>query len=140
MAGSMGLEFRYRLIEGGATFLLGVAALTSALNRTALMGEEGPQGVVNGVPTLPGATNVVQVPTLVLAMTEDRVSKRIAESRFSVSIDSGRWFRATHVRQEGDDPISLSILLDVSGDAADLMPKMADALGKLAPLSLHPRD
>jgi hypothetical protein len=43
-------------------------------------------------------------------------------------------------RQEGDDPISLAILLDVSGDAADLMPKMEDALGRLAPLSLHPRD
>jgi hypothetical protein len=90
--------------------------------------------------TLHVYTNVVQVPTLVLTMTEERVSKSIAESRFSVSIDSGRWFRATHVRQEGDDPISLSILLDVSGDAAHLMPKIGDALGRLAPVSLHPRD
>ena len=44
------------------------------------------------------------------------------------NIDSGPWFRATHVRQEGDDPISLSILLDVSGDAAELMPKIDDAI------------
>jgi hypothetical protein len=44
------------------------------------------------------------------------------------------------VRREGDDPVSLSILLDVSGDAADLMPKMEDALGKLVPSSLHWRD
>jgi hypothetical protein len=96
--------------------------------------------VDSGVPTLHVYTNLVQVPTLVLTMTDDRVGKPIAESRFSVSIDSGPWFRATHVRQEGDDPISLSILLDVSGDAADLMPKIGDALGKLAPLLLHPRD
>jgi hypothetical protein len=136
----MGLEFRYRLIEGGATFLLGVAALTAALNGTALMAQEGPQVVDSGVPTLHVYTNLVQVPTLVLTTTHDPVGKPIAESRFSVSIDSGRWFRATHVRQERDDPISLSILLDVSGDSAVLMPKMGDALGKLAPLSLHPRD
>ena len=90
--------------------------------------------------TLHVYTNLIQVPTLVLTMTQDRVEKPIAESRFSVSIDSGRWFRATHVRQEGDDPVSLSILLDVSGDSADLMPKMGDALGELAPLSLHARD
>ncbi len=43
-------------------------------------------------------------------------------------------------RQEGDDPISLSIMLDVSGDAAELMPTMGDAIANLAPLSLHPED
>src|ERR1700736_1283443 len=114
--------------------------MTAALNATALIGQGEPQGIDSGVPTLHVYTNLVQVPTLVLAMNNDLIGKTIAESRFSVSIDSGRWFRATHVRQEGDDPISLSILLDVSGDAADLMPKMEDALGKLASLSLHSRD
>src|SRR5258708_13023373 len=73
-------------------------------------------------------------------MNSDLIGKPIAENRFSVSIDSGRWFRATHVRQEGDDSISLSILLDVNGDRAALLPKIGEALGKLAPLSLHPRD
>jgi hypothetical protein len=136
----MGLGFRYRPIGGGTKFLLGVAALTVALNGMALMAQDKPEAVDSGVPTLHVYTNLVQVPTLVLTTTDDRIGKPIAESRFSVSIDSGRWFRATHVRQEGDDPISLSILLDVSGGAAELMPKMGDALGKLAPLSLHPRD
>ncbi len=103
--------------------------------------QDEPKAVVDGgVPTLHVYTNLVQVPTLVLTMTQARVDKPIAGNRFSVSIDSGPWFRTTHVRQEGDDPISLSVLLDVSGDAADLMPKMGDALGRLAPLSLHPRD
>jgi hypothetical protein len=85
-------------------------------------------------------TNVVQVPTLVLTTNHDGMGKPIAESRFSVSIDPGRWFRATHVRQEGDDPISLAILLDTSGNSAALLPKIGDAIGKLATLSLHPRD
>jgi hypothetical protein len=136
----MGLGSRYRPIGGGTKFLLGVAALTVALNGTVLMAQDEPQAVDSGVPTLHVYTNLVQVPTLVLTTTHDPVGKPIAESRFSVSIDSGRWFRATHVRQEGDDPISLSILLDVSGSAAELMTKMGEALGKLAPLSLHPRD
>ena len=64
----------------------------------------------------------------------------IPESRFSISIDSGPWFRPTHVRQEGDDAISLSILLDTSGDSSKLMPKMADVIGGLAPLALHEKD
>jgi hypothetical protein len=136
----MGLGFRCRRVGGGAKRLLVVAALTAALNEAALMAQDEPRVVDGGVPTLHVYTNLVQVPTLVLTLSEGRVGKPIAESRFSVSIDSGRWFRATHVRQEGDDPISLSILLDVSGDAADLVPKMGDALGKLAPLSLHARD
>ncbi len=90
--------------------------------------------------TLHVYTNLMQIPTLVLGPNRERLEKPIAESRFSVSIDNGPWFRATHVRREGDDPISLSILLDVSGDSSALMPKIADAISGLAPLSLQARD
>ena len=69
----------------------------------------------------------------------ERLEKSIAENRFSVSIDNGPWFRATHVRREGDDPISLSILLDVSGGSSALMPEIAHAISGLAPLSLQER-
>jgi hypothetical protein len=140
MAGYMGLGFRNRPVGRAAKFLLFAAALSAALGQAALMAQDEPKVVDGGVPTLHVYTNLVQVPTLVLTTTNDRVSKPIAENRFSVSIDAGRWFRATHVRQEGDDPISLSILLDISGNSAVLLPKIADAMGSLAPLSLHPRD
>ena len=136
----MGLGFRYRPVGRGAEFLLILAAVTAALSGTALMAQVVSPAADGGVPTLHVYTNLVQVPTLVLTMNQDLIDKPIAENRFSVSIDSGRWFRVTHVRREGDDPVSLSILLDVSGDAADLMPKMEDALGKLVPSSLHWRD
>lgn len=136
----MGLGFRYRPVGGGARFLLILAAITAALSGTALIAQVVSPAADGGVPTLHVYTNLVQVPTLVLTMNQDPIDKPIAENRFSVSIDSGRWFRATHVRREGDDPVSLSILLDVSGDTADLMPKMEDALGKLVPSSLHWRD
>lgn len=52
--------------------------------------------------------------------------------------DNGLLFRATHVRVEGDDP--LSALLDVSGEAAKLMSKISDAIAGHAPLSLHSKD
>ena len=136
----MGVGFRYRPVRRRAEFLLIVAAVIAAWSETAVMAQQVPQAADGGVPTLHVYTNLVQVPTLVLSTTNDLLSKRISEDRFSVSIDSGRWFRATHVREEGDDPISLSILLDVRGDTAALLPKIGDAIGSLAPVSLHVKD
>jgi hypothetical protein len=141
----MALVFRYRPVGVGAKVLLvAAAAMTAAMDPTAVMAQEVPQVTVpqvadSGVPTLHVYANLVQVPTLVLTMNQDLIDKPIAESRFSVSIDSGRWFRATHVRREGDDPISLSILVDMSGETAAL-PKIGDAIGNLAPVSLHAKD
>jgi hypothetical protein len=83
------------------------------------------------VPTLHVYANLIQIPTLVLWQTREPIKNTIDASNFSISIDSGPWFRATHVRQEGEDPISLSILLDLSGDTAKLMPKIGDALASL---------
>jgi hypothetical protein len=138
--GFMGLGFRHRSVRGRTEFLLIAAAVIAAWSETAVMAQEVPQAADGGVLTLHVYTNLVQVPTLVLSTTNDLLSKRIAADRFSVSIDSGRWFRATHVREEGDDPISLSILLDVRGDTAALLPKIGDAIGNLAPVSLHVKD
>jgi hypothetical protein len=136
----MALVFRYRAVGMGAKFVLVVGAMTVALNPRAGIAQQVPEVADGGVPTLHVYTNLVQVPTLVLAMNNDPIGQRIEERRFSVSIDSGRWFRATHVRQEGDDPISLSILMDVSGDTATLLPTLGDAIGNLAPVSLHAND
>jgi hypothetical protein len=82
----------------------------------------------------------LQVPVLVLRPNGDRIKTPISNPRFSVSLDSGPWFPATHVRPEGDDPITLSILLDTSGDGGLLMPKMAEAIASLAPESLRSQD
>jgi hypothetical protein len=123
-----------------AKWLAGFAVVATALNGAGLMAQTEPKVVDGGVPTLHVYTNLIQIPTLVLWQTREPVKKPIDGSKFSVSIDSGPWFRATHVRQEGEDPISLSILLDLSGDTAKVMPKIGDALASLAPMSLHARD
>ena len=102
--------------------------------------QDEPKVVDGGVPTLHVYTNLIQIPTLVLGPSLELIKKPIAENRFSVSIDDGPWFPAIHVRPEGDDPIALSILLDVNGDTAMLMPKIGDALAELARSSLHSHD
>lgn len=91
------------------------------------------------VPTLHAYTNLVQVPALVLDQDRKPIPK-IAEGRFFVSLDGGPKFRVTHVRPEGEDPITLAILLDVSQSFPSLMRGMDDAVGGPAPGSLHAKD
>lgn len=90
--------------------------------------------------TLHAYANLVQVPVLILNSSRGRLKETIASNRLFVSIDSGPWFRATHARPEGDDPISISILLDVRGQALNLMDRVDKDLESLAPASLHSRD
>jgi hypothetical protein len=139
------LGFRCRSVAWGMRFLLFVFFLCALglpiLWSGALLRAQAASTPQDGpIHTLHVYTNLIQMPTLVLGPYREKLKKPIAESRFSVSIDSGRWFPATHVRLEGDDPISLSILLDVGGDATDLVPKIDDAIAGLVPLSLHPVD
>jgi hypothetical protein len=92
------------------------------------------------VHTLHVYTNTIQVPVLVLKADRKRLGRPIASSRFSISLDAGPWFRVDHVRPEGDDSISLAVLLDVSGRSAELMPYMDAAIAALAPSVLLPKD
>jgi hypothetical protein len=93
----------------------------------------------NKVPTLHAYTNLVQVPVLVLDGGRKPMAP-ITEGRFFVSVDGGPKFRVTHARLEGEDPISLAILLDVSQPFPVLMRRIDDAIAGLAPLSLHTKD
>jgi hypothetical protein len=136
----MGIAFRCRPFARDRKSLVGLAVWIAAASGASLMGQSEPKVVDGGVPTLHAYANLIQIPTLVLWPDREPVKKPIDAGKFSISIDSGAWFRATHVRQEGDDPISLSILLDLSGDTAKLMSKISTDLSSLAPLSLHPID
>ncbi len=120
-------------------FCLCVVGLAAGCGSVELVAQE-PAPTEEPIHTLHVYANLIQIPTLVLDSRWRPLKAPIPESRFSISIDSGPWFRATHVRQEGDDAISLSILLDAGGDSSKLMPKMADAIGGLAPLGLHEKD
>jgi hypothetical protein len=123
-----------------ARLLLFVVYLAGLLNGTVSKAQDAPVAQDEPIHTLHVYANLIQIPTLVLGANRERLKTPVAASRFSVSIDSGPWFRATHVRQEGDDPISLSILLDVSGNSSELMSKMDAAIAALAPDALHAKD
>src|SRR5260370_3627125 len=134
------LPIRCFSIARGLRFLLCLCGLALAQSEVALAVQQEPTAREEPIPTLHVYANLIQVPTLVLDPQRRPLKKPIAANRFSVSIDSGPWFRATHVRQEGDDPISLSVLLDVSGDSSELMAKMNSAIATLAPDGLHAKD
>lgn len=89
--------------------------------------------------TLKLQENLLQVPTLVLDHNH-RPMGRIDPSRFRVSVDHGKKFSPSHVRMEGEDPLDLTILLDMSGSQRDLIRGFAEALAKMAADSLHPQD
>ncbi len=89
--------------------------------------------------TLHVYTNTLQIPVLVLGPDQRKLAP-IAPDRFRVSFDGGPPFRASHVRLEGDDPISFAILLDMSAEDLEDSTKLEDAITELAPLSLRAQD
>jgi len=90
-------------------------------------------------PTLHVYTNLKQVPVLVLSSDYQRMNP-IDPSRFRISLDSGPRFRPTYVRREGEDPISMAILIDASNPDNELLPSLIKAIASLPPDYLHPQD
>jgi hypothetical protein len=136
-----GTSIGCRLLTAGRVAVVLLSGIFwGVVGRGIARAQDEPKVVDGGVPTLHVYTNLIQIPTLVLGPSREFIKRPIAENRFSVSIDEGPWFPAIHVRPEGDDPIALSILLDVNGDTAVLMPKISEALAELARSSLHPQD
>lgn len=93
----------------------------------------------NGLVTLHAYSNLIQMPVLVLSPGLQSLAP-IKPERFSLSIEGGPRYQPTHVRIEGADPISLTIVLDFVGTASDLMPKIAEAIGQVTSQGLTPRD
>ena len=119
--------------------LCSVATAASMAGGLPLNAQEASKSEDVPIRTLHVYANLIQVPTLVLSSSRKPIAS-IAADRFMVSVDSGPKFRATHVRREGDDPISLAILLDARGPMDDVLRKVDDAIADLAPLSLRARD
>jgi hypothetical protein len=97
-------------------------------------------------PTLynPGYTlhvyvNLLQIPTLVLSPSFSPLPP-LNLDKFNISLDSGPRFHPTHLRLEGDDPIDLAILLDLSGDAYDLRSALSRSILAFANQSLQLHD
>jgi VWFA-related protein len=89
--------------------------------------------------TLHAYTNLIQVPALVLGEDLKPISS-VKREQFAISLDHGPAFEPTQMRMEGDDPISLAVLLDARGDQDDILRLFGQALAGLVPNYLHPAD
>src|ERR1700733_1296118 len=73
------------------------------------------QGTQGGTYTLHVYTDLLQVPTIVLTPLHSNYRALTKES-FTLSLDGGPRFHPTNVRLEGDDPITIAVLLDLTTD------------------------
>ncbi len=119
-------------------FLLSSALLWIFVLAASLPAQDSPSADVP-MTTLHAYADLIQIPVLVL--DHDRnFTPKVDPTRFSIRLDSGHPFLPTYIRPEGDDPIALSILLDVYDLDRTALPRIDKAIANLAPLSLHPRD
>jgi hypothetical protein len=120
--------------RGGPAFFIRLLA-TGLLYSTGLPGLHAQ----NVAYTLRAYTDLVQVPTLVLSKQREQ-TPLLTRAQFAVSLDYGPLFQPTKMRIEGDDPISLAVLLDAGGSANDIVKYFGESLSKLAPQVLQPKD
>lgn len=90
--------------------------------------------------TLHAYVKLVQVPVLVLDRWLQPLSRPVDFNRFQVSLDSGKRFPPRRVRVEGEDPIDLAILLDVSGPQKKLIEGLPPIAAEFVSQSLRPQD
>lgn len=89
--------------------------------------------------TLHVYANLMEIPTLVLGPHLAPVPP-IAPDGFAISLDGGPEFHPTQLQIEGNQPLSLAILLDLGGPAHSLEPSLVQSLPDFAARSLHPGD
>jgi VWFA-related protein len=89
--------------------------------------------------TLHVYANLAQVPTLVIN-PDGRPFPQLTRDQFFVSLDGGTLFHPSQLRIEGDDAISLAIIIDDSGSQSHFITNIAETLSRLAPKDLHAKD
>jgi hypothetical protein len=82
---------------------------------------------------------MAQVPTLFLSTNRHPVP-HLDPQHINISLDGHSPFHPSHIRLEGDDPITLAILLDVSGSVSDLLPAFSKDFSAWVSSALKPQD
>ena len=131
-----------RLVSSPAA-LLSLLLLLLTWPATSLLGAQvslqQPDPPDSSIYTLHVYANLVQIPTLVLS-PELLPLPPIPLNDFDIQLDSGPVFHPTNMRLEGDDPIDLAILFDVSSDAYYLQPAISQSIAAFVAQSLRPHD
>jgi hypothetical protein len=114
----------------------GAAVLFALLGAPVWAQDEPPAAPYPHEPVFHSYSNLIQIPVLVL---DEHRQPLAADTplQFGVRIDGGPEFTVKYDRLEGNDPIALAILLDLSGSQKPILPKVAEAI---AGLPLKPQD
>src|SRR6185437_15102769 len=72
--------------------------------------------------TLHAYANLIQVPTLVLGADRHPLPP-FSREQFTLRLDSGPPFHPAQIHREGDDPISLAIVIDDSAPPRESFPR-----------------
>ena len=84
-------------------------------------------------------SRMAQVPTLFLSKDEHPVPP-LDPQHISIAFDAGPRFHPSRIRLQGDDPITLGLLIDVSGSVSDLLPALTQDFSTWVGASLKPQD
>ena len=98
-----------------------------------LAAQEVPEQTDEPVATLHAYSTLEEIPVLVLSSERKRLKQPLDEAAFWVSLDAGPKFHPTHVRMEIDDPLSISVLIDLTSPRTELLSHLAEALEAIAP-------
>jgi VWFA-related protein len=104
-----------------------------------LVAQESPAPQPENPYTLHVYANRIQLPTIVIDASGQQV-RSLRRDNFDITLDGGTVFHPSAARVAGDDPITLALLLDVSGMGKDIYKHLPELFGALAPDFLHPKD
>lgn len=92
------------------------------------------------VATIHATTTLVEIPLLVLNQNGQVPERAPSPDSIQLRLGDGEWFRPNFVRQEGQDPIELAILLDQTSLVRDIPRPLTQALSSVSSLGLTSRD
>jgi len=90
--------------------------------------------------TLHVSTSLIEIPLLIRNSRGALPIPSLPAGSIEVKLGDGAWLRPNFVRQEGQDPIDLAILLDQNSPVSDLPRPLTQALSSLSSLSLTSAD
>jgi hypothetical protein len=108
---------------------------------TTLCAQDAPQTPPdNSAPyTLHLYSRLVEIPTVIL-FREGRKPTTLDPQQVEIRLNEERPFHPISLRMEGNDPLSIAILLDVSGDQTDFLSVLQKYFSEWVMHSLHPED
>jgi len=90
--------------------------------------------------TLHVSTSLIEIPLLIRNSRGALPIPSLPTGSIEVKLGDGAWLRPNFVRQEGQDPIDLAILLDQNSPVSDLPRPLTQALSSLSSLTLTSAD